>query len=114
MRRAIRQIGEDLFPLFLEVKEADMLAQSDYKRQEKTESLWDIRRLYSKVLEDKDCLSLKDLAVSGSDLIAAGMKPGRQIGEVLDAMLTDVIEEPSHNDREYLLAAYVTHALPKA
>lgn len=114
VRRAIRQIGEDLFPLFLEVKEADMLAQSNYKRQEKTESLRDIRRLYSKVLEDKDCLSLKDLAVSGSDLIAAGMKPGRQIGEVLDAMLTDVIEEPSHNDREYLLAAYVTQALPKA
>ena len=36
-------------------------------------------------------------------MIAAGMKPGKQIGEVLKRMLEDVIETPEYNDKEYLL-----------
>ena len=34
---------------------------------------------------------------------AAGMQPGKEIGEVLNKMLADVLEEPSHNEKEYLM-----------
>ena len=107
VRKAVMEIGEDLFPLLLDVKEADISAQSGYRRQEKLDLLAAVRRLYSEILEAEDCISLRDLAVNGGDLIANGMKPGRQIGEVLQMMLSDVVEDPSHNDRDYLLKKYV-------
>ena len=98
--------GEDLFPLYLEVKDADTRAQSDFRFQEKMDYLEEVRLLYRKILEEGDCLSLKDLAVNGKDLIAAGMKPGREIGEVLEAMYRDVIDDPEHNNKEYLMEKY--------
>lgn len=106
VRKAISLIGEDLFPLYLEVKDADTRAQSDFRFQEKMDYLEEVRHLYRKILEEGDCLSLKDLAVNGKDLIAAGMKPGREIGEVLEAMYLDVIDDPEHNNKDYLMEKY--------
>ena len=55
------------------------------------------------IRRDGDCISLKTLAVTGNDLIAAGMKPGREIGLKLEEMLEDVLRHPEHNTKEYLL-----------
>jgi tRNA nucleotidyltransferase (CCA-adding enzyme) len=104
VRRIIGKVGEEFFPLLYYVNEADALAQSTYMREEKLQRLQDIRRLYEEIKKDNECLSLKDLAVKGSDLISAGICPGPGMGEILKKMLEDVIEEPSHNDREYLLS----------
>ena len=106
VRKVITEIGEELFPLYLEIKEADQRAQSDYRLQEKLDYLEELRRLYKKIIENGDCLSLRDLAVSGNDLIAAGMKPGKEIGQVLAAMLCDVIRDPEHNSKDYLMKKY--------
>ena len=59
--------------------------------------------MYREITEKKDCLSLKDLAVGGKDLLERGLKPGRELGEILQRMLTDVLENPAHNKKEYLL-----------
>ena len=83
VRRAMNQIGEELFPYYMEVRRADVLAQSMYQREEKIENLDQIEELYHQIVEDGDCVSLKDLAVTGRDLIASGMKPGKKIGEKL-------------------------------
>ena len=107
VRRAVVEIGEALFPLFMEVRQADILAQSGFKREEKLAYLASLRTLYDRILEERDCLSLRDLAVHGNDLITAGMEPGREIGRLLEEMLQDVICEPSHNDRAYLMETYV-------
>ena len=104
VRRAIMKIGEDIFPLLFEVKRADMQAQSDYLREEKEEKLKAFYQVYERVLAEKQCVSLKTLAVTGKDLIEeAGMQPGRQIGEVLNKLLDAVVEEPQKNNREILL-----------
>ena len=55
------------------------------------------------MLEKNQCVSLKNLAVTGSDLIAAGMKPGRELGEVLQRLLDLVLDEPARNNKEQLL-----------
>jgi tRNA nucleotidyltransferase (CCA-adding enzyme) len=49
-------------------------------------------------------LALKDLAVKGDDLIAAGVRPGPDVGEVLQRLLAEVIDDPARNTREYLLS----------
>lgn len=103
VRRAINKIGEDIFPLLYPVKKADILAQSEYKRDEKLSNLDNWQQLYEKIKEEKQCVSLKTLAVTGSDLIAMGMKPGREIGEILQQLLETVLENPEENTREHLL-----------
>ena len=104
VRRAVVKIGEDLFPILLEVKRADFLSQSMFKREEKEKELQQLEEIYQTVLKNGDCVSIKMLAVTGSDLIAAGMKPGKEIGEALQEMLNLVLKEPSLNTKEYLLS----------
>lgn len=50
-----------------------------------------------------DPLSLADLSVKGDDLIAAGVRPGPEIGETLARLLDEVLEDPTRNTREHLL-----------
>ena len=104
VRRAIMKTGEDVFPLLFAVKEADIRAQSTYLRAEKEEKLKAVYQVYEKVIADKQCVSLKNLAITGRDLIEeAGMQPGPKIGEVLNKLLDIVIEDPAQNNREILL-----------
>ena len=103
VRRAMNKIGEELFPYYLEVRTADTLAQSEYLREEKLQNIRDMKVCYHEILEKKECVSLKDLAVTGSDLIADGMKPGKEIGFVLNQLLEMVLENPQLNTKARLL-----------
>lgn len=103
VRQAVYQIGEDLFPLYLQVQRADILAQSLYFRKEKLARLEEVARIYEEICLEGQCVGLKDLAVSGGDLLALGMKPGPEIGRILESLLESVLEEPSQNTREILL-----------
>lgn len=103
IRRAISRIGVDAYPALFEVKRADMLAQSDYKRAEKLKYLEEYQNLYEAIRTARQCIQKKDLAVNGNDLIAIGMKPGKEVGIVLDQLFEAVLEEPEWNRREKLL-----------
>lgn len=107
VRRAINRMGEEIFPRFLLVKRADIMAQSDYQRREKLELVEAWERQYQDILEKRQCVSLKSLAVSGRDLIAAGMTPGREMGEMLQRMLQHVLEVPEDNTREKLFEIFL-------
>lgn len=103
VRRIICRVGEDMFPMLLEVQRADILAQSSYGQEEKLHDLDEVNRIYHEILEERQCLSIKDLAVGGRELIADGMKPGKELGQMLALLLDHVLEEPQHNTKEYLL-----------
>jgi hypothetical protein len=51
-----------------------------------------------------DPLTIRQLAVSGDDLIAAGLPAGKAMGEILRRLLDEVLDEPWRNTREHLLA----------
>ena len=108
VRKAIVMTGTDLFPLLLEVKQADFLSQSTYMREEKQEKFDTLCGIYERIIECGDCLSLRELAVNGSDLIEAGVKPGREVGDILAQMFEEVLNVPEHNSKEYLLSRFVT------
>ena len=103
VRRAVYRIGADLFPDYLKVRRADIMAQNPDVRQEKLNELAGIEEMYQKILEAQQCLSLKDLAVTGRDLIEAGMQPGPELGRTLNRLLELVIEHPEYNTKESLL-----------
>ena len=107
VRKAIVRVGEDLFPLYLEIQHADTMAQSLFQRDDKLAYTAELRRIYNRIMFRGDCLNLKDLAVNGSDIIAAGVRPGREVGSILAQMLEDVLNVPEHNDKGYLMGRYV-------
>lgn len=104
VRRAVNKIGEDLFDDFILVKKADLLAQSMYLREEKLSNLaaWDA--CYREIREAEECVSLRTLAVNGKDLIAAGLQPGRELGNILKQLLDEVLETPEKNEKDYLIS----------
>jgi len=103
LRKTIVKIGPELFPLLLEVKQADLLAQSDYLREEKQQKLEDVRKVYGEILKQENCLTLKDMAVTGRDLIEQGVVPGKRLGELLQILFEHVLEVPEDNEKEILL-----------
>lgn len=112
VRRGIHKIGEDIFPYLFDIQRADILAQSNLLREEKLQTLLDTQQIYYRILEANQCLSLKELAVSGKDLIALGIKPGKELGEILQALLDWVLEHPEDNKKEILTALpVITNAI---
>ena len=103
VRKAISMIGEELFPLYLEVQRADILAQSLYKREEKLKRLSSVKALYKEIMDRGECISLKTMALTGRDLIDAGYAPGKELGEILERLLAHVLENPEDNKKEILL-----------
>lgn len=103
MRHMMHRLGPDLMDFLWELQLADVLAQHPDSLKVKLEALAETRRLHREVLERGDCVSLKQLAVNGKDLIEAGAKPGRQLGEILDTLLEEVLNNPALNERGELL-----------
>ena len=64
----------------------------------------ELQRIYEGILERGECVCVKELSVDGKDLMAAGVKQGKQIGEILSDLLEIVLEDPEKNTKETLLA----------
>ena len=102
VRRAMNRIGVELFPYYLAVRMADVKAQSPYKRRAKIENIVAMRELYQEALLNDQCVTLRQLKVSGRDLLKLGMQPGKEMGDMLSELLELVIDDPDMNDREKL------------
>ncbi len=61
-----------------------------------------LQATWNEILERGDCITLKELQITGDDLIAMGMKKGKKIGELLEALLDIVHREPEKNDPAFL------------
>ena len=107
VRRAMNRFGKELTMMLMQVKYADVMAQSMYKREEKLKLIDDVNEVCQQVIDESECFQLSMMAVSGRDLIEAGIAPGKQIGIILNEMLDDVLDNPEHNERTYLLDTYV-------
>ncbi len=103
VRRMIIRVGQDNFEDLLAVKRADCLAQSMYHREEKLEYISELEQMYKDIVAAGDCLKIKDLKINGKDLINMGVPQGQRIGEILNAIFDQVVDDPSINDRDTLL-----------
>lgn len=107
VRKALNRIGEDLFSMYLSVQQADILAQSPKTQGPKLAAVKEMRRLYEQILIEQDCVTLKQLRITGRDLMAAGIPAGPKLGEILHTLLEKVILEPAYNQKEWLLVEAV-------
>ena len=60
-----------------------------------------------KVLAEQQCFSLAGLAVNGRDMMALGLN-GKEIGDMLEYLLGEVVEEQLPNEKEALLQSLIT------
>jgi putative nucleotidyltransferase with HDIG domain len=101
VRRFIIRAGEDNLENLYRLRRADTYGQS--AAEPAPELLVPLVRRVDDALAAGRALSLKDLAVSGRDLIAAGIPPGKYLGIILKELLETVLDDPEQNTREKLL-----------
>lgn len=63
-----------------------------------------IRGLLKEILAEDACLTVKDLAIDGRDLLAIGFPAGKALGACLEYLLEQVQDEKIPNGRDILLA----------
>ena len=103
VRRLCSALGYEQVSRLLELKRADALAMCEAERQRPWADVDGISRIFEEVKREGEPPSLKNLAVSGEDIMALGMPKGRRVGEILSALLDAVIDEECENDKEALI-----------
>lgn len=100
VRRQMHCMGEEVFDLWRLFLQGRRDEDGNRVNPELTEQLG---QLVDQIRSVPYCVSLKQLAVSGADLIAAGKKPGVELGEILEYLLEQVLEHPEWNKKDVLL-----------
>lgn len=105
VRRMLAKLDGDteLFEALLDLKQADTRAHSP-AGEERLHEIEQVTAIYRDLLEQDAAFSLKQLAISGRDVIGLGVEQGPLVGELLDCALDAVIDEQVANDHDQLLA----------
>lgn len=106
VKRIINKIGADQFSKLISLRHADIMAQSTYNIEKKIKNLQDIHSWFNEIIEQNDLISIKDLEVTGFDLMKLGLKPGKQFSVILNELYELVIEEKLPNIK-HVLVEYV-------
>ena len=102
LRRQVSRLGFPMVYAELSLQEADM-ASKGTAEDDGQELFRQVRQILEKLQAEDACLSLRDLAVKGNDLMALGLQ-GKEIGETLNSLLEQVVSENLPNEKEALLA----------
>ena len=94
LRFLVSRTGKEKFPLLLSFRELHEDPGTDFAA---------VGRAFDEILKRNECTSVAELEITGSDLIRAGMKPGKALGETLERLLKEVLRDPSLNEKETLL-----------
>ena len=101
IKKRLNRMGKEAFFDLIIIQRADNLSQNPEKVN--MSHFDEVERLANEILSEQECFSLKNLAINGNDLIAFGFSAGRQIGEILAFLLSEVIEERIQNEKQSLL-----------
>lgn len=100
VKRLIRKIGQETIEILIMLYYADKCSTLDKSNSEPGENF---ERIFNEIINSKEPMSLKDLEISGNDLMDMGFEKGPVIGEVLNKLFESVLENPENNNREKLL-----------
>ncbi len=109
LKRRLNRLGEEALFQLIEVQRADALGKGTEEPEVVEHRAAELRQALTALLAEKPCVNLRDMAVNGRDLMAEGIAHGKELGETLNWLLHEVLNERLPNDREALLAAARTH-----
>lgn len=102
IRRRLNKLGEETFFALLDLQRGDTMGLAPAYR-DRLPRFDRVEALAREILAEKGCLTLRDLAVNGHDLLALGYR-GREVGRLLDFLMEGVLEERFPNERDALLS----------
>jgi tRNA nucleotidyltransferase (CCA-adding enzyme) len=103
VRRFVRRVGVETLEALFALREGDVRGRGFGEDPEA--ELGELRRRVASVADADAALRVTDLAIDGQDVMRAlGIKPGREIGLLLEHLLDLVLDDPSLNEREKLEA----------
>jgi tRNA nucleotidyltransferase (CCA-adding enzyme) len=103
LRRWLRRVGPEHVADLFDLRIADMLGNG--LKQGFPGYLDEMRRRIGRLLRESSALKVTDLAVSGDDVMRElEVAPGPAVRETLEALLEEVLDDPSRNRREHLVA----------
>ncbi len=105
VRRWLGRLGEEAFFQLLEVKRCDAMGQDYALVRDRLAEIEELEAMAQAVIDQGQCFSLKDLAVSGRDVLAAGVPAGPEVGRVLAQLLDRVVSGELPNEKAALLEA---------
>lgn len=103
VKRLLSRVGSERFFELRDIANADLCAQNPAFFSEGKIREDAVRDLAQKLIDEQACFTLSDLAVTGNDLIAAGIPAGKEIGVTLSRLLDLVIDGECENEKEALL-----------
>ncbi|WP_251315902.1 CCA tRNA nucleotidyltransferase [Flintibacter muris] len=103
IRKWLSRLGPETFFQLLEVKRADGMGQSYELVKDRLAELEKMKSKAKEIIAQGQCFCLKDLSVNGQDVIAAGIAPGPEVGQVLNGLLERVLNGEIPNERDALL-----------
>jgi len=101
VRRFVIRAGEENLSDLFALRRADIYGMAGH--EPRWDTLLPLHNRIEEVLAHSRALSLKDLAISGNDLISLGIPPGKTIGIILNELLEAVLEDPDLNTKEKLM-----------
>lgn len=107
VKKMLNRFGEEDIYRYLEVVEADRRTHN--KEICNLEDLEQIKSILKKIQENKPPLSMKDLKISGKDLLKVGTPKGKIIGEILDYLMEKVLEDESLNNYDTLISLAINY-----
>lgn len=102
IRKMMQIIGRELILPLLRVQRADILAQSNFKQDNKLAILTEVEKIYYEVVEIDGCMDMRNLNINGNQLMQLGIKDIREIAQTLQILFWMVINEPKLNEYQYL------------
>ena len=102
IRKAIFEVGEEIYPYLYHIQRARILTGLQ-KEGKDWSQLEQSKIKYEDIIKRGDCLSLEGLALDGKDIISLGIKPGKEVGRILYALLDKVLEDQELNTKERLI-----------
>lgn len=101
IKHLLNVLGTDLFFDLLNVKRSDISAKADFCTPE-LDIINQIESDAKKIISNNECFKIADLKINGYDLINMDVK-GKQIGEILQIILDNVIAEKIQNNKNELI-----------
>lgn len=100
IRRFIKNVGKENIGDMMALRVGDRLGGGT-----QTETSWRMEKFKQRIKEVlKKPFSISDLKINGNDVMKElGIKPGPKVGEILQKLFEEVLEDSSKNNREYLL-----------
>ena len=102
-RKYISRFGEEFVKDLFDIRKADVSAQNPAFLESSLHQSEIGLKIFNEVISENNCFSIKDLDVSGDDLIKEGISPSAQMGKILNQLFDDVISDRLQNNKAALI-----------